>query len=81
MLQNKKEIPKGFFKDCRNIKKIAIPPSIKSIGNYAFCNCSIEQIIIPSSVTKIGVSAFKACTYLKYIIEIIHLEIAQIWKK
>lgn len=62
----------------KNTTKVIIPKTIKSIlfyasndstletiGNYAFCNISIEFITIPPNVTTIGKCIFYNCEQLK----------------
>ena len=45
-----------------------IPPSVTSIGDFAFNNCnSLTSITIPDSVTSIGDDAFSFCTSLENI--------------
>ena len=45
-----------------NGKKIVIPESTISIGNYAFYDCaSLTSIVIPASVSEIGFGAFGGC--------------------
>ncbi len=42
-----------------------IPPSVTSIGEYAFCGCTgLTSMTIPNSVTSIGDYAFSGCTSL-----------------
>lgn len=42
-----------------------IPPSVTSIGNWAFIGCTgLTSLVIPSSVTAIGTSAFSSCSSL-----------------
>lgn len=47
------------FFGCKSLKKIVIPPSVKTIGNYAFSECSIDKLVIPNSVKSIGSGCFK----------------------
>ena len=45
-----------------NGKKMVIPESTTSIGNYAFYDCaSLTSIVIPASVSEIGFFAFGGC--------------------
>ena len=47
------------------IDEVIIPSNIKSIGDWAFYNCSgLKSITIPDSVTSIGYGAIYACTSL-----------------
>ena len=47
------------------IKEFVIPPSVTSIGNYAFYYCSgLTSITIPEGVTSIGNYAFSECSGL-----------------
>ena len=49
-----------------SLKQIVLEEGIKSIGQYAFADCSnLSEIKIPNSVTTIGASAFKNCSGLK----------------
>jgi hypothetical protein len=42
-----------------------IPNSVRSIGDYAFYNCSgLTSVTIPDSVTSIGQDAFSGCSSL-----------------
>ncbi len=48
-----------------NKPTIAIPSSVVSIGNYAFCEAyGLSSITIPSSVSSIGMAAFMSCESL-----------------
>ena len=42
-------------------KNTVIPEGVKSIGDWAFCNCDIVSLTIPASVIKIGQYAFSSC--------------------
>lgn len=50
-----------FSSQCRNIKEIIIPNTIKKIGFKAFYGCGAEKISIPNTVTSIGDYAFYNC--------------------
>ena len=52
----------SYNPDLTKIKKVVLPNTIKSIGEYAFKGCtSLTSIVIPSSVTEIGKWAFDSC--------------------
>jgi len=47
------------------IKGIILPKTLKTIGDYAFDDCSaLTSVVIPPSVTSIGVAAFRCCSGL-----------------
>lgn len=53
------------FENCRNLKQIIIPNSVKYIGAGAFEECnSLTALTIPDSVKEIGYTAFYNCTNL-----------------
>ncbi len=53
------------FKDCKSIKTVTIPASVKTIGQYAFENCtSLETVKLSEGLITIDVSAFAGCTKL-----------------
>ncbi|MCQ2197323.1 MAG: leucine-rich repeat domain-containing protein [Bacteroidaceae bacterium] len=54
-------IEEGAFENIENLVGITIPGSVKSIGGFAFSNCSVSSITIPSSVKSIGEYAFQNC--------------------
>lgn len=55
-----------IFRNCSNLKNIAIPENVTEIPNGTFQSCrNLESIIIPSSVNSIGISAFSECKALK----------------
>ena len=58
-------IPKEYFKDCENLKRIDIPGRTVSIGDNAFEGCKLlTDVSIPNSVFVIGDNAFKDCSSL-----------------
>ena len=55
-------IEANAFKDCTGIKSVTMPYSLKTIGDYAFWNCSgIENLELGNNVNSIGVHAFNSC--------------------
>ena len=57
------ELLPTYFVGGSKIKAVTIPNSVKSIGNYAFSNCSLlTKVTIPNSVTTIEFAAFANCT-------------------
>ena len=55
------------FEDCKNLKYIKLPKTIKRIGCKSFYNTSIENLTIPEGVEVIGEGAFNTCNYIKAI--------------
>lgn len=52
---------KAFY-NCKNIKSITIPSTVKSIGNYAFYKCTnLVSVTLPNSIESIGAQAFAYC--------------------
>ncbi|KAK8835895.1 hypothetical protein M9Y10_040273 [Tritrichomonas musculus] len=51
------------FEECLDLKTIEIPndSKLKTIGDFAFNNASIERVVIPSRVEQIGEGAFHSC--------------------
>ena len=57
------DVPWYYIRD--DIKTVDIKNGVTSVGNGAFCNCTLlTNITIPSSVTSIGAAAFTYCTLL-----------------
>lgn len=63
------------FYYCHEISKLSIPPTVTTIGDYAFgceydhdADLAFESIFIPASVSSIGFNAFYECGYLKEIV-------------
>ena len=64
-----KAICNNAFYNCRELKRIILPPSCVEIGHEAFRDCySLQEIVIPESVQIIGTKAFFNCKSLKKII-------------
>lgn len=50
----------GFY-ECKNLKNIIIPDTVKLIGHNAFSGCGLEELILPDSIEEIGDHAFLGC--------------------
>lgn len=58
-------IGNSAFKNCAELKSVAIPKSVTSIGVSAFSGCSLlKEITIPNGVKIIGNFAFYTCNSL-----------------
>jgi len=59
-------IPANLCRGLTGLKTISLPSSIKTIGDYAFFNCSGAKgsLTIPNSTTVIGSGAFSGCSGL-----------------
>jgi hypothetical protein len=58
-------IGSSAFDTCISLKSVTIPPTVKTIGNFAFIFCSgLTGITIPEGVTSIGNSCFADCSSL-----------------
>ena len=54
-----------IFRNCRNLKNIAIPENVTEIPNGTFIDCSsLAAITIPQGVGEIGSNAFYGCSSL-----------------
>jgi len=58
-------IPDNFFEDCKSLKSIDIPNTVKHIGGLAFQGSGLTSIVIPEGVETIGWLAFRYCKDLK----------------
>ena len=58
------EISSWLFYDCESLISVAIPPTVKSIGNHAFERCPITSISLGSGVKSIGFDAFSGCSLI-----------------
>ncbi len=56
------------FYECRSLKSVTIPKSVKYIGDNAFSGCALKSVTIPKGVKKIGNSAFAKCTGLTSVV-------------
>lgn len=61
------EIRDNAFYECRTLKQIILPDSIKKIGHHCFYECSaLEGIELPEYVSEIGMGCFSECSSLSY---------------
>ena len=61
------DLETGAFIYCRNLTRITLGSSVKTIGDCVFESCSFTEIKIPASVTSIDVRAFYDCPALSKI--------------
>ena len=61
------DLETGAFMYCRNLTRITLGSSVKTIGDCAFESCSFTEIKIPASVISIDVRAFYDCPALSKI--------------
>lgn len=60
------EICPSAFANCRKLKTVVMPDSVKEISPYAFYNCfNLQAIQLPESICIVRRSAFENCTALK----------------
>lgn len=57
-------VSQNAFKDCKNLKKIQIPKTVKRLGLQCFMGTGIKSITIPSSVKKIETGVLYHCKNL-----------------
>lgn len=55
-------LPKSVFRDCKNLRKLIIPNSVKSINNTAFEDCiNLQNVIIPQGFEYAIKDIFNKC--------------------
>lgn len=63
------EINQYAFRDCKNLKDVKIPNSVRKLGLWCFYGCkNIQKIEIPEGVTTLEGGEFNNCTNLESII-------------
>lgn len=70
-------IPKGAFRDCKNLEKVEFSRNIYEVGHYAFCGCSsLRSLSFPPKTPKdpnssdylaIGSTALLDCPSIEFI--------------
>ena len=53
------------FSDCKNLKQVSLPSTLKKIGSCCFRETGLKKIVIPKSVKIIGWEALSYCKHLK----------------
>ena len=54
--------------NCRELKKVILPSTLKVIGNAAFCYCEkLTDIVLPEGLEVIRDDAFGCCVSLKHL--------------
>lgn len=53
------------FHDCTKLAEVALPPTIKEIGTYAFAYSGIKSITLPEGTERLGDRVFFQCTALE----------------
>ena len=62
------DIGQSVFRES-TLKHISFNPNLKTIGDYAFCDCKqLADVQLPDSLTDIGNSTFSGCTSLTDIV-------------
>ena len=63
-----KTLPGNCFSSCHGLKRIRIPGSVKTVGDWAFDHCdSLEEVRLEYGISKIGFGCFESCRSLKRI--------------
>lgn len=60
-------IERCAFENLLECEEIALPPSIRSIGEYAFYRAEIKRVIIPEGITDIEKYTFQWCERLQQV--------------
>jgi len=59
-------IESGAFGDCRSLREMLFPPSIRAIQEGAFCDCSeLATAILNDGLEVIGAEAFRGCALVR----------------
>ena len=57
-----------MFADCKKLKTVKLPSTLKNIWNHAFCNSTLSSITLPPSLAKINDWAFQNTQLEKVVI-------------
>ncbi|MBR0161135.1 MAG: leucine-rich repeat protein [Oscillospiraceae bacterium] len=61
-------IREGAFNWSRNLKKVIIPDSVKTIGQWAFFGSALTSVAIPNGVSAIAAHGFYGCSAMRAMI-------------
>ncbi|MBP3428496.1 MAG: leucine-rich repeat domain-containing protein [Clostridia bacterium] len=54
------------FEGCAALRRVALPPQLRQIGEMAFSGCArLQRLTIPGGVVRVGTLAFAKCTSLE----------------
>ena len=54
------------FSECKNLKKVVLPNSMETLGNYAFADCQkLETINIPEKLSYLGIGCLSNSKWLE----------------
>ena len=56
------------FYNCVNLREIALPDSVESIGDFAFGYCALSEIRLPAGLAALGINPFVSRGTLKSIV-------------
>lgn len=62
---NAETIGEDAFYNCKRMKEITLPESVKEIKNRAFYNTALSTIVLPEGLTRLGSYVFDDCYYLE----------------
>ena len=63
-----KVLPHGTFENCRSLKKLELPESVKEIWDFVFSNCSsLETVILGKKLSYMGNYNFTNCKKLRHL--------------
>ncbi len=62
---NAETIGENAFYNCKRMKEITLPESVKEIKYCAFYNTALSTIVLPEGLTRLGSYVFDDCYYLE----------------
>ncbi len=63
------DVPGSIFAYCGSLKKVVFPGTVKSVGQYAFTQCSgIEEVVMEEGLVSLSAGCFSGCTNLKTLV-------------